>query len=33
MIMIWLDGAIRIFGIVLLMMVILYCIKELEDRL
>ncbi len=33
MIMIWLDGAMRIFGIVLLMMVILYCIKELEDRL
>ena len=32
-IMIWLDGAMRIFGIVLLMMVILYCIKELEDRL
>ena len=31
--MIWLDGAMRIFGIVLLMMVILYCIKELEDRL
>ena len=29
----WLDGAMRIFGIVLLMMVILYCIKELEDRL
>ena len=33
LIMIWLDGAMRIFGIVLLMMVILYCIKELEDRL
>ena len=33
MIMVWLDGAMRIFGIVLLMMVILYCIKELEDRL
>ena len=33
MIMIWLDGAMRIFGIVLLMMVILYRIKELEDRL
>ena len=33
MIMIWLDGAMRIFGIVLLMMVILYCIKELEDKL
>ena len=33
MIMIWLDGAMRIFGIVLLMMVIVYCIKELEDRL
>lgn len=33
MIMIWLDGAMRIFGIVLLMMVILYCINELEDRL
>ena len=33
MIMIWLDGAMRIFGIVLLLMVILYCIKELEDRL
>lgn len=33
MIMIWLDDAMRIFGIVLLMMVILYCIKELEDRL
>ena len=31
--MIWLNGAMRIFGIVLLMMVILYCIKELEDRL
>lgn len=31
--MIWLDGAMRIFGIVLLMMVIVYCIKELEDRL
>ena len=31
--MIWLDGAMRIFGIVLLMMVILYCIKELGDRL
>ena len=31
--MIWLDCAMRIFGIVLLMMVILYCIKELEDRL
>lgn len=31
--MIWLDGAMRIFGIVLLMMVILYCIKELEDKL
>ena len=31
--MIWLYGAMRIFGIVLLMMVILYCIKELEDRL
>ena len=31
--MIWLDGAMRIFGIVMLMMVILYCIKELEDRL
>lgn len=31
--MIWLDGAMRIFGIVLLMMVILYCIKEMEDRL
>lgn len=31
--MIWLDGAMRIFCIVLLMMVILYCIKELEDRL
>lgn len=31
--MIWLDGAMRIFGIVLLMMVILYCINELEDRL
>lgn len=31
--MIWLDDAMRIFGIVLLMMVILYCIKELEDRL
>ena len=31
--MIWLDGAMRIFGIVLLMMVILYCIKELENRL
>lgn len=31
--MIWLDGAMKIFGIVLLMMVILYCIKELEDRL
>ena len=31
--MIWLDGAMRIFGIILLMMVILYCIKELEDRL
>lgn len=31
--MIWLDGAMRIFGIVLLLMVILYCIKELEDRL
>ena len=31
--MVWLDGAMRIFGIVLLMMVILYCIKELEDRL
>lgn len=31
--MIWLDGAMRIFGIVLLMIVILYCIKELEDRL
>ena len=31
--MIWLDGAMRIFGIVLLMMFILYCIKELEDRL
>ena len=31
--MMWLDGAMRIFGIVLLMMVILYCIKELEDRL
>ena len=31
--MIWLDGAMRIFGIVLLMMVILYGIKELEDRL
>ena len=31
--MIWLDGAMRIFGIVLLMMVILYFIKELEDRL
>ena len=31
--MIWLDGAMRIFGIVLLIMVILYCIKELEDRL
>ena len=33
MIMIWLDGAMRIFGIVLLLMVILYSIKELEDRL
>lgn len=33
MIMIWLDGAMRIFGIVLLMMAILYCIKELEDKL
>ena len=31
--MVWLDGVMRIFGIVLLMMVILYCIKELEDRL
>lgn len=31
--MIWLDGAMRIFGIVILMMVILYCIKEMEDRL
>ena len=31
--MIWLDGAMRIFGIVLLLMVILYCIKELEGRL
>lgn len=31
--MIWLDGAMRIFGIVLLLMVILYCVKELEDRL
>ena len=31
--MIWLDGAMRIFGIVLLMMVIVYRIKELEDRL
>ena len=31
--MVWLDGAMRIFGIVLLMMVILYCINELEDRL
>ena len=31
--MVWLDGAMRIFGIVLLMMVIVYCIKELEDRL
>lgn len=31
--MIWLDDAMRIFGIVLLMMVIFYCIKELEDRL
>ena len=31
--MMWLDGAMRIFGIVLLMIVILYCIKELEDRL
>ena len=31
--MIWLDGAMRIFWIVLLMMVILYCIKKLEDRL
>ena len=31
--MIWLDGAMRIFSIVLLMMAILYCIKELEDRL
>ena len=31
--MIGLDGAMRIFGIVLLMMAILYCIKELEDRL
>ena len=33
LIMIWLDGAKRIFGIVLLMMAILYCIKELEDKL
>lgn len=33
LIMIWLDGAMRIFGIVLLMMAILYCIKELEDKL
>ena len=33
LIMIWLDGAMRIFGIVLLMMAIVYCIKELEDRL
>lgn len=33
MIMIWLDGAMRIFGIVLLMIAILYCIKEMEDRL
>lgn len=31
--MIWLDGAMRIFGIVLMMMAILYCINELEDRL
>ena len=31
--MMGLDRAMRIFGIVLLMMVILYCIKELEDRL
>lgn len=31
--MIWLDGAMRIIGIVLLMMVILYFIKDLEDRL
>ena len=31
--MIWLDGAMRIFGIVLLMLVILYGIKEPEDRL
>ena len=31
--MIWLDGAMRIFGIVLLLIVILYCVKELEDRL
>ena len=33
MIMICLDCAMRIFGIVLLMMAILYCIKELEDKL
>ena len=31
--MICLDCAMRIFGIVLLMMAILYCIKELEDKL
>ena len=31
--MIWLDGAMRIFGIVLLMMAIFYCIKKLEDKL
>ena len=31
--MIWLDAAMRIFAIVLLMMVILYFINELEDRL
>ena len=31
--MIYLDSAMRIFGIVLLMMAILYCIKELEDKL
>lgn len=31
--MIWLDGAMRIFGIVLLMIAILYCIKGMEDRL